>query len=146
MEKEKYYGKENESYLKLMIALSRSTNSVNKKLSELFRRHHLTMMQFAVLEVLYHKGDLIIKEIMEKILATGGNMTVVLQNLSRDGYIEKCADSQDSRASLIKITQKGTQLLEQVFPEHLEILEHQFSVLEPDEIRELTRLLRKLGA
>lgn len=139
------YGLEHDLNLKCVIALNRTINTVNKRSIENFRSYGLTMNQFAVLEVLYHKGELRIKDIMEKILSTGGNMTVVIQNLERDGYIEKCQDPKDSRASLIKITKQGEEVMKCIFPKHLVILNDQFHLLQDEEKQQLITLLKKIG-
>lgn len=144
MEKKKEYGEKNSLNLKTIIALNRSNNLINKKSNTLFKSHGLTTMQFAVLEVLYHKGDLKIGEIIEKILATGGNMTVVIQNLLKEGMVEKHYAPDDQRASVIKITQKGKAKIEEIFPKHLELLETQLQVFSKEEKENLIQLLRKI--
>ncbi|NRT71882.1 DNA-binding MarR family transcriptional regulator [Clostridium beijerinckii] len=63
-----------------------------------------------MLEVLYHKGDLRVGEILEKTLSTGGNMTVIIDNLAKDNLIERRPDPKDMRASLISISEKGKNL------------------------------------
>lgn len=58
----------------------------------------LTSSQFAVLEALYNKGDLKICEIIEKILTTSGNITVVIKNLEKEEFISKYPDPEDKRS------------------------------------------------
>lgn len=52
----------------------------------------LTAAQFGVLEILYHKGNLRIGEILEGTLSTGGNMTVVIENLEKTGFVVRYPD------------------------------------------------------
>ena len=59
------------------------------------------MIQFQVLEVLYHRGDLNIGAITKLTMSTPGNITVVVRNLKRDGLIDSIADSKDKRASIL---------------------------------------------
>jgi DNA-binding MarR family transcriptional regulator len=139
------YGSYNNLNLKTLIALSRSNNIINKKSNSLFKAHDLTMMQFAVLEVLYHKGDLSIGEIIEKILATGGNMTVVIQNLLKEGLIEKYSSPKDQRISIIHITESGKAKIEEIFPQHLQQIDTALSNLTEDEKRQLVTLLKKIS-
>ncbi len=73
------YGKESDTNLKLIIGLARSSNNIRRSESDIIRNSGLTFPQFGVLEVLYHKGDLRVCQIIEKTLSTGGNMTVVIQ-------------------------------------------------------------------
>jgi len=141
----KSYGELNDLNLKTLIALSRCYQTIHKKLSKVFKEGGLTTSQFAVLEVLYHKGDLKICEIIEKILSTGGNMTVVIDNLEKDGLVKRYSDVHDRRATLISITDKGREKIEEIFPIHLEYLKEIFSVLSPEEKKILIVLLKKLS-
>lgn len=141
----KSYGELNDLNLKVFVSLSRATQAIHRRSFNIFKEGGLTGTQFAVLEVLYHKGDLRICEIMEKIFATSGNMTVVINNLEKEKFIEKYSDPEDKRASLIKITDKGKRKIEEIFPEHLLDLEDYFSSLTADEKQLLRVLLKKMG-
>lgn len=145
MKTKKHYGESNDLNLKTVIALSRTNNKLQKRSNTIFREAGLTTMQFSVLEVLYHKGDLKIGEIIKKILATGGNMTVVINNLEKEKLIEKCSDPTDSRASVISITDKGKKKMEEIFPKHLLDLETFFSKISEDEKKNLIQILKKLN-
>lgn len=105
----------------------------------------MTLAQFAVLEILYHKGDLRICDIIEGTLSTGGNMTVVIENLLKEGYVSKYPDPKDRRAHVVSITEKGIQLMEEVFPAHVEHISEIFDVLSNNEKLELITLLKRLG-
>ena len=87
MKNKKSYGKENDLNLKSLVVLSRSFQSVHKREIKTIREGGLTVAQFGVLEILYHKGDLRICDIIEGTLSTGGNMTVVIDNLEKEGLI-----------------------------------------------------------
>ncbi|CCJ33483.1 MarR family winged helix-turn-helix transcriptional regulator [Caloramator australicus] len=118
----KSYGEINDINLKTLIAISRSYQTILKRLNKVFKEGGLTPSQFGVLEALYHKGDLRIGEIIEKILSTGGNMTVVIDNLEKSGMVKRYQDPNDRRASIISITEKGRRKIEEIFPIHLEEL------------------------
>jgi len=139
------YGESNDLNLKAIIALSRCTQSVNKREYKTIKEGGLTFSQFAVLEALYHKGDLRVSEIIEKILSTGGNMTVVIDNLAKDNLVKRYTDPEDRRASLISITEKGRKLMNEIFPKHVENVDEIFSVLSVEEKYSLISLLKKLS-
>ena len=139
------YGESNDLNLKAIIALGRCTQSVNKREYKTIKEGGLTFSQFAVLEVLYHKGDLRVSEIIEKILSTGGNMTVVIDNLAKDNLVKRYTDPEDRRASLISITEKGRKLMNEIFPKHVENVDEIFSVLSVEEKYSLISLLKKLS-
>lgn len=145
MKKMRDYGEVNNLNLKLVIALARTGNSEFRKTLNLLKKYKLTISQFGVLEALYHLGELCINQLIEKTLSTSGNMTVVVKNLERDGYIAKVQSPTDKRRWIIQISEKGSQLIETVFPEHLADLNQGFSNLDFSEKNELLRLLKKLN-
>jgi len=106
----------------------------------------LTIAQFAVLEILYNKGDLRICEIIEGTLSSGGNMTVVIDNLEKNGFIGRYSDFHDGRVSLIRLEEKGKALMRSIFPNHVENISEIFNALTRQEKYELIHLLKKLGS
>ncbi len=105
----------------------------------------MTETQFSVLNLLYHKGKFNIKEIIEKTFSSGGTMTVVVNNLLKEGYIKKERSEVDKRQVLISITSKGLNLLDYILGTHVENLKNTFDVLTDTEKLILTELLKKLG-
>jgi DNA-binding MarR family transcriptional regulator len=139
------YGELSDLNLKLLIVLSRTAQSIHKKDQRTIKEGGLTVTQFAVLEMLYHKGDLKICEIIEKSLSTGGNMTVVIENLIKEDLVIRYHDPKDRRVNLISITDKGRQLISDIFPKHVENINDIFSNISVDEKKELIVLLKKLS-
>lgn len=146
MDKEKNtYGELVDLNLKTLIALSRCTQNVHKTEYKTIKEGGLTVSQFAVLEILYHKGDLKVCEIIEKILSTGGNMTVVIDNLVKVNLVKRCTDPKDRRVNLISITEEGKSLMSDIFPKHLENINEIFGNLTSEEKKNLIDLLKKLS-
>jgi DNA-binding MarR family transcriptional regulator len=146
MKTKKSYGEANDLNLKTLVALSRCFQSVRKREMKTIKGAGLTVAQFGVLEILYHKGDLRIREIIEGTLSTGGNMTVVIENLEKTGFVSRYPDPKDGRASLIRITEKGRDLMERTFGGHVENIGEIFNVLATQEKLDLVKLLKKLGS
>lgn len=138
------YGKENDFNLKAFIVLSRTTQALHRRAGAIFNQGGLTTAQFAALEALYHKGDLTINEIIDSILSTSGNMTVVINNLEKDGMIERHPNPNDKRSCIIAITQKGREKIEEIFPRHVEDLAESFAGLKEEEKEMLVQLLKKI--
>ena len=85
----KNYNEKEMRNLKLLVTLSRCNSSVNSRIYPKIKEEGLTETQFSVLNLLYHKGKFNIKEIIEKTFSSGGTMTVVVNNLLKEGYIKK---------------------------------------------------------
>mgnify|MGYP000987227521 FL=1 len=145
MKNKKYYGEENDLNLKVVIGISRANQAIQKHSAVTFKEGGLTTAQFAVLEALYHKGTLTIQEIINSILSTGGNMTVVINNLEKEKLVERFVNPEDKRSSLIEITHKGKKIIEDIFPNHLQSLKEEFQVLTKEEKQTLIAILKKLG-
>ncbi|GAU77285.1 MarR family winged helix-turn-helix transcriptional regulator [Fusibacter sp. 3D3] len=139
------YGEENDTNLKLVIALSRTQLSLGRDLQNFLTPYKLTVAQFGVLEALYHKGDMKICELIEKTLSTSGNMTVVIRNLEKEGLVTRQSNPEDRRAFWIQLTSKGETLIEAVFNLHLMELNRFFKLLTEAEKHQLHHLLKKLN-
>lgn len=127
-----------------LIAFRKANNRMLKREMKAIKEGNLTLSQFAVLEILYYKGDLRIADIIDGVLSSSGNITVVIKNLKRDGYITQVPDEKDKRASLISITEKGVELIEEILPSHFENIEEGFKELTREEEKTLIHLLNKI--
>ena len=129
--------------LSTLIVFTRAEQKIHKIEYETIKAGGLTNSQFAVLEVLYSKGDLKICEIIEKILTTSGNVTVVIKNLEKDGLVSKNIDPEDKRSMLISITDKGKKIMDEIFPKHVDNINNIFDILTIEEKLELKKILKK---
>ena len=145
MKTTKKYGKKTDLALTTWVKLARAFSSFNKRSIENIRKFGLTQPQFAVIEIIGHLGPLKVGEICNKMLVSGGNMTLVLDNIAKLGYIERVHSLEDRRAILIQLTQKGKDLFDNVFNSHAEHVTKLMSVLTIEEQKTLGELLKKLG-
>lgn len=140
------YGEDNDLNLKLVVVLDRCYQSVSKKDRQSMQQDtNLTVAQFAVLEILYHKGDLKVGEIIEKTLSSIGNINVVVNNLEKQDMVKKVKCETDRRITYVKITEKGKKLMNRIFPNHVENIYKITEKLSTEEKRILIELLKKLG-
>lgn len=132
--------------LDAFIKLNRSLSAVQGRLLPVLHREFgLTESQFAVLEALKHLGPLQQGELCHKILRSGSNVTTVVDNLERDGLVQRTRDESDRRIQIVRLTEKGRALVDQALPVHVQRITRALAALDPDEQRELGRLCRKLG-
>ncbi|MBU3811691.1 MAG: MarR family transcriptional regulator [Candidatus Niameybacter stercoravium] len=143
MENIKKLIEENKLDLSTLVVFTRAENMIHRKEYQTIKESGLTPAQFGVLEVLYNKGDLKIYEIMEKILTTSGNITVVIKNLEKDGLIKRNADPQDKRSCILSITDKGKELIENILPKHIDNIRNIFGILSDEEKIVLKNILKK---
>jgi MarR family 2-MHQ and catechol resistance regulon transcriptional repressor len=129
----------------MWVKLARASSVFYRGTAEHIRTFGLTVAQFGVLEVLGHKGPLTFRELCHKGLVTGGDMTVVVDNLERDRLVERHRSTTDRRVIEVQLTPKGKRLFERIFPEHAKLVAELASVLGEGEQRRLGSLLKKLG-
>ena len=129
--------------LSTLVVFTRAEQKIHKMEYETMKAGGLTSSQFAVLEALYNKGDLRICEIIEKILTTSGNITVVIKNLEKDELIIKYPDPEDKRSMIISLTDKGRKIMDDIFPKHVENINEIFNILTIEEKLELKKILKK---
>ena len=98
--------------VKAMVVLRKAYRTIDAKTSESFKEDDLTQTQFSVLDVLYSKGPMKIAELIDSILATSGNMTVVIRNMEKKGWVTRHTCPDDKRAYLVTLTDAGRQVIE----------------------------------
>jgi MarR family 2-MHQ and catechol resistance regulon transcriptional repressor len=131
--------------LAAFINLQRAANTVQSLAMKHLDQHGLTPSQFAVLEALYHVGPLCLSDLAQKILRTSGNLTMVVDNLEKSGYVKRVPSSEDRRYIRAEITDSGRKLIAKIFPHHAAQIADLMSRLTADEQDMLRELCRKLG-
>lgn len=131
--------------LKLFIVWSRAHREVTDRIKEDISSHGLNPTEFAVLELLYHKGDQPIQHIGKKVLLSSGSITYVVDKLEKKNLLFRKPCPEDRRVTYAIITENGKNLMDEIFPKHHEAIEQIFSSLELEEKQTMVSLLKKLG-
>lgn len=141
-----YEGTEREERaLDAYVKLVRAYDSVSTPLTRGLAREGLTVSQLGVLEALLHLGPMLQNELAGKLLTSPSNVTTVIDNLERDGLVERRPHPEDRRCTEVHLTDEGRDRIEDVFPRHLERIAGLFDALEAEEQEQLGRLAKKLG-
>lgn len=131
--------------LKILIGLHRVSNEIDRRTIRIVKGYGLSLGQFAVLEALFHKGDLTIGQVQEKILSTSGTIPIIIKNLEKRGLLVRQPDASDKRKCILHITEQGRSLIQQVYPENEAMIIDSMRNWTDDEKSELLRLLKKFG-
>jgi MarR family 2-MHQ and catechol resistance regulon transcriptional repressor len=131
--------------LKLFVVLARAQTAVTRHADADIARHGLTLQEFAILEVLYHKGPLLLGDVQRKILVSSGGVTYLVDRLETKGLVERQECPEDRRARYAALTLAGEKLLGRIFPPHARSIARAVSGLTKAEQRRLTALLKRLG-
>lgn len=136
---------EYEDALKLFTVLYRAGAALQERSTEDIRRHELTPAEFAVLEVLYHRGPLLQGEIQGKVLVSSGGITYLVDRLVKRGLVERRDCPGDRRARYAALTDDGIRFMADIFPDHARCIARATAGLTAREKAEAIRLLKKLG-
>lgn len=131
--------------LKLFIVLSRAYRALNEEVNKVIQQRGLNPTEFAVMELLYHKGDQPLQQIGGKILLASGSITYVVDKLEQKGYLRRNGCPKDRRVTYAQITDEGKALIEEIFPEHSQRINELMDVLPSEEKQTVIDLLKKLG-
>ena len=131
--------------LDVYIKLFRAADSVASRTIGPMTAAGLTPSQFGVLETLYHLGPLLVSQLADKHLKSRNNFTVVVDNLEKQGLVRRERSSEDRRAVWVHLTEAGREKIEQIIPEHVQVVVQDMDVLNAEEQEQLGALLRRLG-
>ena len=131
--------------LDVYIKLIRASESLSSRINSKLDKKGLTISQFAVLDVLYNLGPLSQKDLGKKILRSGGNITMVIDNLEKQSFVERERSQEDRRFFIIHLTKKGKKFFAKIFPIFLDSVVKEFSVLSNKEQIEFQRMCKLIG-
>jgi MarR family transcriptional regulator, 2-MHQ and catechol-resistance regulon repressor len=130
--------------LKLFVVLSRACRSIQDIGAISIKGFGLNPTEFAVLELLFHKGPQPLQQIGDKILIASGSITYVVDKLVDKELVIRKPCEKDRRISYAKLTDKGTAFMEEIFPQHEMVLHEALLSLSGEEKDTVIQLLKKL--
>src|SRR5262245_49791215 len=130
-----------DAYIKMNRALDAMHRRIGRELAE----QGLTPPQLGVLESLYHLGPLSQGDLGRKLLCSGANISVLVDNLEKSGLVARGRSEADRRVVTVSLTPAGRKLIARVFPAHARGITRVMAALSADEQETLARLCKKLG-
>lgn len=131
--------------LKLLVVMLRASQTVSDKVKKDMLEYGVNPTEFAVLELLYSKGNQPIQKIGDKILLASSSLTYVVDKLEKKELVKRVDCPEDRRIKYASITDQGKTFMDQVFPKHKEKIEEIFSHLTEEEIDMAIDLFKKIG-
>lgn len=136
---------ESTAALRLWVILSRAHSAIAAHATADVARHGLTLAEFAILEALYHRGPMLLGEVQRRILVSSGGITFLVDRLTAKGLVERRTCEADRRARYAALTDRGEELVAEIFPEHAAAVTRAMSALPSDEQHGIADALRVLG-
>jgi MarR family 2-MHQ and catechol resistance regulon transcriptional repressor len=126
-------------------ALSRAYHSIAARLQASVARNDITLTEFEILRVLYHKGPLLLGEVQRRILVSSGGITYLVDRLEGKGLVVRQACERDRRARYAALTPEGEAFISRVLPQQTETIEALLATLDANQREALDALLTELG-
>lgn len=120
---------------------------VRERQSPVFSRYGLQHGEFDVLATLRRSGvpeGLTPTALFEAAMMSSGGMTARIDRLEKAGLVERRPHPSDRRATLVKLTDKGFDLIEAMMPVHEKTAQEILSPLSREEQKALNDLLARL--
>ena len=103
------------------------------------------LSDFAVMEMLLHKGPQPVNEIGRRIELTSGAITTAVDRLESRGLVTREAHPSDRRARIVRLTAAGKEQAAKIFAGHKAAMDLAASGLSKTQRATLIELLKKLG-
>lgn len=129
--------------LELWEKLSKAYDKYKKIQAKQMFAEHLTAPQFGVLEILLKTGPVPLKKLSEEMMVTGANITCVMDNLEKEGFVKRIFSKEDRRVILADLTASGKTKIGSIMPKYTDNIAALTSVLSDHEQKELAKLLNK---
>ncbi len=120
---------------------------VRERQTPLFARYGLQHGEFDALATLRRSGapeGLTPTALFEAAMMSSGGMTARIDRLEKAGLVERRPHPTDRRATLVRLTDKGFDLIESIMPSHEETARDILAPLSLDEQKTLNALLARL--
>src|SRR5258706_9047693 len=105
----------------------------------------LGLSDFAILELLLHRGQQPVNAIGRRVDLTSGAITSAVDRLEAQGLVVRTADAEDRRTRFVSLTPKGTARIREVFGAHKQAMEGAITSLTKAERETFIDLVKKLG-
>ena len=105
----------------------------------------LGLSDFAVLEVLLHRGPLPVNTIGPIVDLTPGSISIAVDRLFAKDLVSRVESSEDRRVRIVALTPRGKTLIDSAFRKHSGQMRRVFAELSPEELRGLEAALKKVG-
>lgn len=131
--------------LKTFIGLQRVVDMLQKEVKRDVTQYGVTVTEFAVLELLYHKGAQPVHLIKDRILIANSSTTYVIDRLIQKGLVVRKTSDEDQRVKHVSLTTVGESMIKEKFSSHARMITEQFACLSEVELLQLHILLKKMS-
>ena len=130
----------------VVYSVARTFNLFAREFAQAYKRFGLTPASFNLLLLLQNgeeKDTFTQHRVGELLVVTPSNMSGLIDRMEQKGRVRR-VPGPDRRSKILQITPKGTQLLEQVWPHHEEVVKRLPKALNYEETKTLVKMLARM--
>ncbi len=133
--------------LRMWIRLLGVTRGSERHLREYLRvEHGTTLPRFDVMAALWRRREgLTMSELGRLLLVSGGNVTVIVDGLEKEGLVVRTHSSTDRRTVEVSLTERGLAEFERIAVGHEAEIDKLFSQLSEADLETLTGIFKRLS-
>lgn len=132
--------------LKLWIELLRYSNKLEQIIDDKLRHNYgQNISRFDVLSQLDRAkpNGLTVGELAGQLIASKGNITGLLDRMQKDGLIAKEAKQDDRRSFIVKCTDKGSELFDEMAENNAIWVEKALDAIDIDHMKDFAQFLNR---
>src|SRR2546422_9270611 len=129
----------------LWLVMMKAHRTLQRLATRSIESAEVGLSDFAIMEMLLHKGPQHVNEIGRRIELTSGAITTAVDRLESRGLVTREAHETDRRARIVRLTARGKNEAQKVFGVHKAAMDSAASGLSKTERAMLIQLLKKLG-
>src|SRR6267143_2056132 len=129
----------------LWLVLMKAHRTLQRLATHSIEASDMGLSDFAVMEMLLHKGPQPVNEIGRRVELTSGAITTAVDRLESRGLVTREAHPSDRRARVVRLTAAGEEQAARIFAGHKAAMDSAASGLSKTERATLIGLLKKFG-
>src|SRR5437879_5291296 len=129
----------------LWLVLMKAHRTLDSLATRSIEGSEVGLSDFAVLEMLLHKGPQPVNEIGRRVELTSGAITTAVDRLESRGLVTREPHPTDRRARIVRLTAAGEKQAAEIFAGHKAAMDLAARGLSKTERATLIELLKKLG-
>ena len=129
----------------LWLVLMKAHRTLDRLATRSIQSSEVGLSDFAVLEMLLHKGPQPVNEIGRRVELTSGAITTAVDRLESRGLVTREAHPTDRRARIVRLTAAGEKQAAAIFAGHKAAMDLAARRLSKTKRATLIELLKKLG-
>src|SRR5882757_368176 len=127
------------------LIMMKATQAISRYALAELEESGLGLSDFAVLEVLLHKGPLPVNVIGPKVNLTPGSISVAVDRLVAKELVSRVESAEDRRIRIVALTPRGKSVITPIFRAHAATMEKVFAGFSCDDLRQLEGQLKRIG-